>query len=70
MAFVDRWNEYEAAYEELLNWVKDTEKKVKAVTLVATLDEKKTQVKKFKVSIDGSELQSRTNSNLAVSKEE
>ena len=49
-ALLHRWQVYDATCEHLLNWIKDTERMVKDVTLVATLEEKKEEVKKYQVS--------------------
>jgi nesprin-1 len=46
---LQKWQTYEETYDRLLDWVKDTEKKVKDTTLVARLEDKKAQVKKYQV---------------------
>ena len=46
-----KWDQYERTYQMLQQWVKDTESKVKDVPLVATLEEKRAQVAKYKVSV-------------------
>ena len=46
---LQKWQTYEETYDRLLDWVKDTEKKVKDTTLVPTLEHKRDQVKKYQV---------------------
>lgn len=46
---LQQWQRYEDMYENLLKWIKDTEKKVKDMPLVSTLDEKQAQVKRYQV---------------------
>ena len=44
------WDEYDAAYDALHRWVKDMEVQVKDYELRSTLEEKESQLEKFKVS--------------------
>ena len=46
---LDKWERYEQTYQTLQYWVKAMEVKVKDVPLVATLDEKRTELTKYKV---------------------
>ena len=49
-AIVTRWEEYEHSYEALADWMKTEEKRVKDYTLVASLEDKKSQVIKYQVN--------------------
>ena len=44
------WQHYEAAYQSLLAWIKETERKLKENILVNTYAEKKNQWQKYQVS--------------------
>ena len=45
-----QWHHYDTAYDALLTWVKDTERKVKDFGLVSTLEDKGAQLKKYQVT--------------------
>ena len=47
-----KWQVYEEAFDSLMLWLKDTERKTKESTLGATLDGKKAQVKRVQVCRD------------------
>ncbi len=44
------WQEYDSLYDSLHKWLKDMEAQVKDLELKSTLDDKKSQLDKFKVS--------------------
>ena len=50
-ALLHRWQTYEEMYERLSAWIRDKEKITKDYILMATLDEKKDQLKKYQVII-------------------
>jgi hypothetical protein len=48
----DQWQQYEAFYEELSQWIKDTESEMKSDSeLKATLEQKTIQLEKQKVGV-------------------
>lgn len=46
-----QWQHYDATYEALLTWVKETERKVKDFCLVSTLEDKRSQARKYQVTL-------------------